>query len=192
MGKAYFEEEVFERRDFAKEPLPKGEYTACRFVQCTFAKADLVNVAFVECEFTGCDLSLAKVRQAAFRNVRFTDCKLLGVSFDQCNGFLFAIIPVRCNLSSSAFHGMRLEKAVFKGCSLQGVDFSNAALSGAVFDDCDLQDAVFAGTDLSKADLRSAHGFIIDPEANKLSGARFVSSGLGGLLAKYGVAIEHG
>ncbi|MFT3884738.1 MAG: pentapeptide repeat-containing protein [Flavobacteriales bacterium] len=190
--KVHVDDELFERRNFAEQPLPKGEYTQCRFVQCTFAKADLIGVVFVECAFEGCDLSLAKVRQAAFREVRFTDCKLLGVSFDQCNGFLFAIMPERCNMASASFRGMRLGKAVFRDCSLKGADLSAADLSGSVFDACDLLDAVFDHTDLSKADLRTAHGFTIDPEANKLVGARFSSSGLGGLLAKYRLVIEQG
>lgn len=188
--KQYVEEEVFEKQDFTQAPLPKGEYTQCRFVQCTFAKADLIGVVFVECHFEGCDLSLAKVRQAALRDVRFTDCKLLGLSFDQCNAFLFGIVPERCNLASASFQGMRLEKAVFKECSLKGADLSNAMLSGSTFTDCDLLDAVFGGTDLTGADLRTAYNYTIDPEANRLKGARFSAGGVGGLLAKYGVVVE--
>ncbi len=192
MPKNYVEEEVFERVDFSAEPLPKGEYTQCRFVQCTFTKADLIGVVFLECTFEGCDLSLAKVRQAAFRDVHFTDCKMLGLSFDQCNAFLFSVRPERCNLASCSFRGLRMENAVFRSCSLQGVDLSEAVLTGAVFDDCDLLDTVFDRTDLTKADLRTARHYIIDPELNRVKGARFSTSGVAGLLAKHGVIIEHG
>jgi fluoroquinolone resistance protein len=190
--KHHVEEEVFERKDFTQEALPKGEYTQCTFKQCTFAKADLINVAFVECTFEGCDLSLARIRQAAFREVTFTDCKLLGLSFDQANAFLFAIAPTNCVLDSAAFQKMDLKGTMFRGCRMQGTDLSGADLSGASFDECDLLDAVFDGTVLERADLRAAHGFVIDPERNRLKGARFSESGLGGLLAKYGIAITPG
>ncbi|MBS1583626.1 MAG: pentapeptide repeat-containing protein [Bacteroidetes bacterium] len=190
--KAHIDEELFERKDFTAEPLPKGEYTQCTFRQCTFVKADLIGVAFVECTFEGCDLSLARIRGTAFRQVAFTDCKLLGLSFDQANPFLFAIMPERCILDSCSFQGLDLKGARFRNCRLHGTDLSQADLSGATFDDCDLLDAVFGGTDLTRADLRSAHGYLIDPERNRLKGARFSTSGVGGLLARYGIELTHG
>src|SRR5262249_6651377 len=136
MSKNYVEEEVFDRVDFTKEALPKGDYTQCRFVQCNFNKADLSGIAFVECTFQDCDLSLARIFKTDFREVSFTDCKLLGLSFDQANAFLFSIAPIGCNLASCSFQGMRLEKMRFSKCSLQGADFTGADLRAAVFADC--------------------------------------------------------
>lgn len=190
--KHHVDQQAFERKDFAQEALPKGEYTQCTFRHCTFVKADLINVAFVECTFEGCDLSLARIRQAAFRDVAFTDCKLLGLSFDQANAFLFRIAPTRCLLDSASFQRLDLKGTRFMECRMHGVDLSAADLSGALFEECDLQDAVFDATGLERADLRTARGFIIDPERNRLKGARFSESGLGGLLAKYGLSITPG
>jgi fluoroquinolone resistance protein len=190
MSKNYVEEEVFERVDFSKEALPKGDYTQCRFVQCNFAKADLSSIAFVECVFEGCDLSLARIFKTAFREVSFTDCKLLGLSFDQANSFLFSIEPVGCNMASCSFQGMRLEKLRFQTCSLQGADFTGADLRASVFTECDLLNATFDNTDLQGADLRGATTYIIDPGSNRLKGARFTLSEVGGLLARYGVILE--
>lgn len=190
MSKNYIDEQTFERIDFTVDPLPKGEYTQCRFIHCNFAKADIAGIAFMECSFESCDLTLAGVFKTALREVRFTDCKLLGLSFDQCNGFLFSIRPERCNMASCSFRGMRLEKAIFRHCSLEGADFSEAVLSGAVLEECDLLNAVFDRTDLTKADLRTARHYLIDPERNKVKGARFSLSEVGGLLAKYGVVLD--
>lgn len=190
--KDHIEEEVFERKDFTQEALPKGEYTQCVFKQCSFVKADLIGAVFVECTFDGCDLSLARIRQAAFRDVAFIDCKMLGLSFEQANGFLFAVKPTNSILDSCSFQRMTLKGMHFAGCRMHGTDLSGADLSGAIMDDCDLQEAVFDGTDLQRADLRTSHGFIIDPERNRLKGARFSTGNVAGLLAKYGVRITAG
>lgn len=188
--KAQVDDAVFERRNGTDEPLEKGAYTGCRFVQCNFSRADFTGITFMECVFEGCDLSLAKVRGTAFRDVRFLDCKLLGLAFDQANPFLFSIRPERSMMDSTAFNGMDLRKMRFANCRLQGAHFSRTVLAEAVFEGCDLTDAVFDGTDLQRADLRTAHGFTIRPEANRLKGARFTSGNVHGLLAHYGVSVE--
>jgi len=71
-----------------------------------------------------------------------------------------------------------------------GVDFSEADLSGAFFDHCELHDAVFVQTNLEEADFRSAYGFEIDPEQNRIKSAKFSLYGIPGLLSKYGINIE--
>lgn len=190
MSRNYVEGEVFERVDFTDRPMPKGEYTLCRFLHCNFSKTDLSHITFVECTFDDCDLSLARITRTAFRDVRFTGCKLLGLSFDHVNTFLFSIIPVDCNLASCSFQGMRLEKFRSNKCSFQGADFSGADLRDAVFAACDLHNAVFNGTDLRGADLRQAYNYEIDPGANRLKGARFSLSEVGGLLRTYGIVLD--
>jgi hypothetical protein len=41
-----------------------------------------------------------------------------------------------------------------------------------------------------KADLSTSFNYQIDPERNKLKGARFSLHGIGGLLHKYDIKIE--
>ncbi len=53
-----------------------------------------------------------------------------------------------------------------------------------------LQDAVFRQCDLRGADLSTAYGFRIDPEENRMEGARFDVQGALTLLLKYGVVVE--
>ncbi|MBK9760821.1 MAG: pentapeptide repeat-containing protein [Flavobacteriales bacterium] len=61
---------------------------------------------------------------------------------------------------------------------------------GGGFERCDLSDAVFEHCDLQRADFSTAHGFTIDPELNRMKGARFMVDGLPGLLARHGIRIE--
>ena len=69
-------------------------------------------------------------------------------------------------------------------------DFTDADLSGALFFHCELTDARFLHSKLERADFRTAAGFQIDPEQNRMKGARFSREGLTGLLSKYELNIE--
>ena len=62
-------------------------------------------------------------------------------------------------------------------------------LSAASFVGSDLSGAVFDRTILEKADFREALHYRIDPETNKVKGARFDLEGLPGLLGKWGIRI---
>jgi len=72
---------------------------------------------------------------------------------------------------------------------MQEVDFSQANLSGANFLGSDLSRTVFDRTNLEKADFREALHYRIDPEINKVKGARFDLEGLPGLLGKWGIRV---
>ncbi|MBE0539484.1 MAG: pentapeptide repeat-containing protein, partial [Ignavibacterium sp.] len=61
---------------------------------------------------------------------------------------------------------------------------------GSSFNDCDLRNAVFDNTNLSKCDFRKAYNYLIDPENNKISKAKFSIMGVPGLLTKYDIMIE--
>ena len=43
---------------------------------------------------------------------------------------------------------------------------------------------------LEKADFRGAFNYSLDPELNRIKGARFSPAGLAGLLGKYGIRID--
>jgi hypothetical protein len=53
-----------------------------------------------------------------------------------------------------------------------------------------LTGAVFDRTGLEKADFREALNFRIDPETNRIKGARFDLDGLPGLLVKWGIKVQ--
>ena len=115
---------------------------------------------------------------------------MLGLSFDTCSNFGFEIHCKRCILQHSIFYKMDLRQCSFEYCDLAESDFGEADLSGAVLRDCDLERTIFNYTNLEKTNLLGATKFTIDPDNNKMKGARFSASEVIRLLDKYGLVIE--
>jgi len=188
--KIYVDDKLFEQVDFSVNGPAVGEYENCTFIDCNFSGSDLSGSKFSECEFTGCNLALIPLAGTALQTVTFRNSKLLGVRFDHCAEFRFAVEFDKCILNLSSFARRKLKGTRFIDCSLQDVDFSEADLTGATFENCDLQRALFEGTNLEKADFRTAYNYAFDPEINRMKRAKFSRLGLAGLLAKYDLKIE--
>jgi uncharacterized protein YjbI with pentapeptide repeats len=133
---------------------------------------------------------MANILETAFKSVKFKDCKMLGLQFEDCNDFLFAVDFDHCLLNISNFCKINLKGTRFQKCSLQEVDFTETDLSRAVLEECDLTDAIFDHTNLEKADLRTARNFSINPVNNRIRKAKFSVNGLPGLLGSYDIEIE--
>jgi fluoroquinolone resistance protein len=186
----YFEGKKFDRISFAEWPRTPREYEDCTFIDCDFENANLTDVKFSDCELSGCNLSLAKLHDTAFRDVKFVDCKMLGLRFDHCSQFGFAVHFDNCVLGHSSFRKLKLKTTTFKNSRMQEADFTESDLTGSIFDGCDLTRAVFHSTILEKADFRTASNYSIDPEANRIRKAKFSLTGVAGLLAKYEIEID--
>lgn len=182
----YFTDQTFS----SQTALARGEYDGCRFQKCALANADLSGCQFSDCEFIDCDVSLAKLTKSAFRTVGFVRCKLLGLHWDDCNPFGLEVKFDGCVLDHSTFFQLNLKKTRFSHTRLHEVDFSGANLSEAVFAECELLNATFDQTDLTKADLRTARYYTIDPERNKVKRAMFSLQDVVGLLRKYDIQVE--
>lgn len=182
----YIESETFEHI----QTLSKGEYENCIFKNCDFSEANLSDCKFIDCTFAGCNLSMTKVDRSAFQDVVFSECKLLGLRFDTANAFGFSVSFTSCQLNHASFFRLKLRKVRFSNCQMEGADLGECDLTEALFDRCELQNAIFDNTILEKADLRTATGFSIDPEKNKLKKARFAQSGLAGLLDKHQIQVD--
>lgn len=190
MIRPYHEDRIFTAGELRQEDFAGAEFERCTFRSGPWMAADLRKAQFTECTFEQCDLSNAVVDGTGFRTVVFKGCKLLGVRFDRCHTFLLHLRFEQCRMDFASFRSLALKGTRFSGCTLVEADFSGAALSSAVFDDCDLAGTVFDGTDLTGADLREARNFIIDPENNRIKGARFALQGLPGLVVRYGIKVE--
>lgn len=190
MNESYIEGKTFNKIDFNVNPLAKGDYDTCRFINCNFSKTDLSNFFFSDCEFTGCDLSMVKLVKTAFQNIKFKDCKMLGLLIGNCNEFGLAFNFDNCILNHSSFYKSKIKKTVFRNCQLKETDFTEADLTGVVFDACDLLKATFDHSIMEKADFRNAYNYTIDPEINRLRKAKFSYQGIPGLLAKYDIEID--
>lgn len=185
-----FEDELFEKIDFAILPIKKGDYENCTFLNCDFSNADLSGFNFSDSTFKNCNLSLAKLSKTALREVYFIGCKLLGLHFDNCDKLLFAVRFEDCSLNMSSFFRLNLKKTTFKNTTLQEVDFTETDLSAAIFDNCDLSMATFDNTILEKADLRTAFNYIISPEKNRIRKAKFSLAGIRGILDGFDIVVE--
>jgi fluoroquinolone resistance protein len=198
MSQVFIEEKIFDKIDFTQNPLSKGEYEYCTFLNCNFSYTDISDLKFLECEFSGCNLSLAKLTQTALKDIKFKNCKMLGLNFGDCNEFGFAVNFDTCILDRSSFVSMasslkkrvKIKQTVFKNSQLHEVDFTECDLSSAVFDDCDLTGAIFKDTIIEKADFRTAINYSIDPELNRIKKAKFSRSGIAGLLDKYDIEVD--
>ncbi len=186
----FHEDKTFIGPDPALQVLRQTEFEGCVFRSCVWSGVDLSKAQFSDCTFEACDLSNAIVVGTAFRKVRFKECKLLGVRFDTCNAFLLALSFERCQLDYATFCDLDLRRTDLGASRMIGVDLSGADLSGATLSGTDLSEAVFDGTKLEGADLRGTRGLIIDPERNRMKGARFSMEGLQGLLLRHGLVIE--
>ncbi|NDV46473.1 pentapeptide repeat-containing protein [Paludibacter sp. 221] len=186
----YVFEKKFESVNFTLKPLAETEYENCSFVRCDFSNSDISRVRFLACEFIECNLSLAKLAETSFQDVKFNNCKMLGLHFDDCDEFCFAVRFENCILNHCVFFKLKLKKTIFRNCSLHEADFVESDLESAVFDNCDLMGAMFDNTMLEKADLRTSFNFSIDPTKNKVKKALFSLQGATGLLSIFDVRIE--
>jgi len=115
---------------------------------------------------------------------------MLGFRFDTCNEFGLSMSFQACQLNHSSFYKTIIKKTSFKDSQLEEVDFVQCNLSGSVFDNCNLMLSVFDETNLEKVDFRTSFNYSLDPENNKIKGAKFSASGIQGLLHKYNIDIE--
>lgn len=191
MSQAFTQDQIFDKIDFTKEPLAKGEYENCMFTNCNFEETNLNDIKFIDCNFQDCNWSLVQLNGTVLREVKFKDCKMLGLQFESCNDFGLSLSFENCHLNHSTFFQMNIKKTIFRNCQLREIDFSESNLSNVIFDNCDLAQAIFINTVLDKADFRTAYNYSIDPESNRLKKAKFSILGISGLLDKYDLIIEN-
>ena len=182
---------TYNKVNFSRDPLKKGEYENCHFINCDFPEGDLSEIRFVECQFVGCNLSLANIKQTTFFDVLFKDCKMLGLRFDLCRELGLSFRFENCRLDHSVFFKRKLKKTVFNDSVLTDVDFTDGDLTASVFDKCNLSGAVFENTVLEKVDFRTSFNYTIDPDLNRVKRAKFALNGIGGLLTKHNIIIDY-
>lgn len=190
MANHFISDQQFEKHDFDIIPLGKATYENCVFEDCNFASSDLSRISFEDCEFRNCNLSLVKTGETAFKDVCFSDCKMVGVHFEHCNPFLLEFRFENCKLDLSSFYKLKEKKTQFENCSLHDVDFTESDLEASSFINCDLRGSRFERTNIEKSDFRSAVNYSIDPENNKLRKAKFSLPEVSGLLHKYDISIS--
>lgn len=185
----YFFEEKYEHVKFDVRSLPPAEYEQCSFSRCDLSNANLNRYKFIDCTFEDCNLSMVSLAGTVMNNVQMRGCKLLGIQWSGCDKFMFSMLFKECLLANASFYNFNIKKTIFDQCDLKEVDFSAADMSECALIHCDLHQAIFDQTNLSKADLRTAYNYSIDPNGNRLKGAIFSSDNIQGLLDVFQIKI---
>ena len=181
---------AFEKENYSGTKIKGYEYDNCTFHNCDFSNSSFSDCKFRNCKFDACNLSMMKLVGTSLNNIHYKDCKILGVIFSDCHEFLFSPQFQNCILDYASFMDRKMNKTKFNGSSMKDVNFFRADLTGCSFEGCNLEGAVFNGTVLNNTDFVTASNYTIDPELNKLKGARFSRYGVERLLDKYGIIIE--
>ncbi len=179
---------IFDSVEFS-EIEKYSEFEDCEFINCNLAERELSGLHFIDCKFCNVDLSMVKVNNALLRNVLFTDCKMQGIVFSDCSETLLSFNFINCILNFCSFNGLIIHETKFDRCKLEEVDFVNSELNDSEFIECDLNMAVFGFTRLDNVDLSSSYNFVIDPESNVITRAKFSTCGLIGLLQRYNIEV---
>jgi fluoroquinolone resistance protein len=190
MEDVFVKDKLFEMTNFNENPLIKGEYEDCRFINCDFSGTSLSGSKFFDCIFIECNLSLTNLSGTALSNIQFKECKMLGIHFDLCTDFGLTFRFENCSLNHSSFYGKKIRKTIFINCQLVENDFTDADLTSSIFENCNLLRSSFQNTILERADLRTSFHYSIDPEANRIKKAKFSLSSVAGLLYKYDIEID--
>jgi uncharacterized protein YjbI with pentapeptide repeats len=190
MNDLLYIDQTFEHYQGQNTRIANKEFDGCHFVNCQFSGCDFSGSIFTDCTFTECNLSMAQLAGVQMASAVFKNCKMLGLRFEACSDFLFAVAFDHCALDFSSFARKKMPKTTFAGCSLKEVSFIETDLSQADFDRADLTLAVFNQTQLAGADFTTARNFTIDPQYNPMKKARFSSHGLIGLLSQYDIKLD--
>lgn len=186
----YFDSQKYSKIDFTTTKIKKGEYDNCSFTNCNFEGIHASNMQFVECKFIDCNFSNTIVKDTAFKDVNFVNCKIMGVKFNECDTFLLQFSFKDCQLNFSTFYQLKIPNTKFVNCNLEETDFTETTLNNSLFDNCSLKNTIFDRTFLEKVNFITSHNIEINPEENKLKGAKFSKENVVGLLLKYKLIIE--
>jgi len=183
-------QKTFEKVVFINKKVSNREFEDCVFKNCDFSNSDFSNNTFMDCEFINCNLSMTSLGGTSLKTVHFSNCKLLGIQFNSCADFMFAVSFNDCILDYASFSNKKMPKTKFHSCSMKEVSFIGTHLSNSVFDNCNLDNAVFNDTELKEANFLTAYNYKIDPEFNPMRKAKFSMQGIPGLLDKYDIKIQ--
>lgn len=186
----FYEDHKFEHLEMGGEEIADKEFDTCVFNNCDFYNVEFTKCQFLDCTFNNCNLSMIKLNNVALQNVNFKRCKMMGIDFRPCRDLLLAFKFEFCNLDYASFVSKIIPETVFKECSLVQAIFAETDLQGASFENSNLLDAIFENTNLEKANFIGAVNYKIDPEENRIRGAKFSRDGLAGLLRKYDIEVE--
>ena len=158
------------------------------YVEYDLAGAELENVLFETCSFVATNLT-----DARFSSVAFEGCKLVGVDFRKCRAFPSVDVSfVDCVLDACNFSDLALRKQKFVSCDVRRCVFLRSDLTDADFSHSDLDESIFHECDLRRADFSRARNYLVDPNGNKIAGAKFSLPEAISLLRGFDIVMKNG
>jgi len=169
--------------------MEEDEFQNCSFEGIDLTDYDFSSAKFEDSLFLNCNCSMIKLRETLLNNVEFRNTKLTGVDFGLVNSFVFSAYFSKCSLDYAVFRKLNMKKTVFRNCSIREGSFIETDLGSAVFDDCCLESTLFDRCSLMKCDFTTAESYFIDPDRNRIKGAKFSYPEVLNLLARYEIKI---
>jgi len=144
---------------------------------------------FVDCVWRGVDLTGCAPEGWTLQGCRFEECKALAIDWTVVRR-ITACEFRECVLDDAAFPAMPLRGLVLRDCRLRRALLAGADLTEACLCGSELTGATFGRTTLTRADLRGARGFVLNPAENAVAGLRVSADAVPGLLSPFGVEID--
>jgi uncharacterized protein YjbI with pentapeptide repeats len=165
------------------------ELQRCTFRRCKLPESRWARAKLEDCVFEHCDLTRMAPQELGLRGVTFKDTKLMGVDWTD-TGPHPNVTFEGCDLRYASFVKMRLRGTKFLRCMAREANFLEVDLTEADFTDTDLSDSTIKGCTLIKANLAHAVGLRLDPQLNKVKGARLSLEAAVLLVQSFGIVVE--
>jgi fluoroquinolone resistance protein len=171
LGGDSFVNETFEGVDLAGADLGGKELVGCTLKGAKLAETRWSRARLEACTFEGCDLSRASPKGLVARAVTFVDCRLMGIEWTELGSFPELAFS-GCDLRYASFVTLVLRKLLFRNCDLRDAQLVEVDLAGATFENCRLAGARFDRCDLRNASFADSVDLVLEPQRNKVAGAR--------------------
>lgn len=188
---AYVTGGVFDKEDMRPHIAGCITFDGCIFRNCDFSSSQLDGIKFLNCSFTACLFTLTSFAGTLLDDVVFSDCKMTGAAFgDRSGSHRLSASFAGCILDNALFCSVKAPKTAFRKCRMHETVVERCDFRESIFDACDMAGIAFTASDLAGTDFTTSYGWTIDPEDNKIRGARFSLPTLPGLLTKYRIKVE--
>lgn len=168
---SYFQRS-FLNLSLSNETIKSKEFEECELNGCSFIDCKFEKCKFINCKFNDCILSAINPVDSCIAEIKFSKCKVIGCDWtktSQIQGVNFT----DCQINYSNFAMLKLPKIIMINCEAKEVDFTETDLSDGSFTGTDFERSVFFKTNLTKANLKGAVNYCIDPRNNTLKKTHF-------------------
>lgn len=185
-----FENQTFIDLDLIEGFLENRSFKNCTFKNCKFTQCTFEKCEFNYCTFEKCDLSVIKFKKSQYNNLVFKNCKAIGIQWGEKMRFKLRIEFYKCMINLSVFSNIVLKDFKLIDCTAFEVDFLDVQMKDAVCTGTNFQGSLFGKVNLTKADLRNAKNYKIDPTNCIIKQAKFSYPDALSLLSIFEIEVD--